>query len=34
MGNVEDVMAKLKEDKFFTKIDLTKSFWQKPIQDI
>jgi hypothetical protein len=31
IGSVEDVMAKLKEDKFFTKIDLTKGFWQVPI---
>ena len=28
MGNPEDIMAKLKDDKFFSKIDLSKGFWQ------
>ena len=27
-GNPEDIMSKLKDDKFFSKIDLTKGFWQ------
>ncbi|XP_053406591.1 uncharacterized protein LOC128559314 [Mercenaria mercenaria] len=33
MGNVEDIMAKLKEDNYFTKIDLTKGYWQIPIEE-
>ena len=28
MGNPEDIMSKLKDDKVFTKIDLSKGFWQ------
>ena len=28
MGNPEDIMSKLKDDKFFSKIDLSKGFWQ------
>ncbi|XP_053381689.1 uncharacterized protein LOC128549191 [Mercenaria mercenaria] len=33
MGNVEDIMAKLREDNYFTKIDLTKGYWQIPIEE-
>ena len=28
VGNPEDVMSKLKDDKFSSKIDLSKGFWQ------
>ena len=28
MGNPEDIMSKLKDDKFFSKIYLSKGFWQ------
>ena len=28
MGNPEDIMSKLKDDKFLSKIDLSKGFWQ------
>jgi hypothetical protein len=28
MGNVEDTMARLKNDAFFSKIDLSKGYWQ------
>ena len=28
IGYPKDIMSKLKDDKFFTKIDLGKGFWQ------
>ena len=28
MGSPEDIMVKLKDDKFFSKIDLSNGFWQ------
>ena len=28
MGNPDDIKPKLKDDKFFIKIDLIKIFWQ------
>ena len=28
LGNPEDIMSKLKDDKFFSKIDLSKGLWQ------
>ena len=32
MSNVEDILVKLKDDKFFSKIDLAKGYWQIPIE--
>jgi predicted DNA-binding protein (UPF0278 family) len=32
MANVEDILAKLKDDKFFSKIDLAKGYWQIPVR--
>ena len=31
MGNTEDILAKVKNDKYFTKIDLAKGYWQIPV---
>ena len=33
MGNPEDIMTKLSKDKYFTKIDLTKGYWQIPVAE-
>ena len=33
MSNAEDIMTNLKEDKFFTKIDLSKGYWQIPVAE-
>ena len=31
MGNTEDILAKVKNDAYFTKIDLAKGYWQIPV---
>ena len=33
MASVDDIMAKLTNDKFFTKIDLCKGYWQIPVAE-
>ncbi len=33
MGSTEDIMAKLCDDKYFTKIDLAKGYWQIPMEE-
>ena len=33
MSNVEDILTKLSEDKYFTKIDLAKGYWQIPVEE-
>ncbi len=33
MGNIDDIVVKLQKDKFFTKIDLAKGYWQVPVVD-
>ena len=33
MGNPEALMVKLRNDKFFTKIDMIKGYWQIPMEE-
>ena len=33
MGNQEDLIAKLRGDKYFTKLDLSKGYWQIPVAE-
>ena len=33
MGNMEDILTKVAKDKFFTKIDLAKGYWQIPVEE-
>jgi hypothetical protein len=33
MGNPEDILANVKNDKYFTKIDLAKGYWQIPMEE-
>ena len=32
MGNPKATMAELERDRYFTKIDLSKGFWQIPLE--
>ena len=32
MGNIDDILAGLEADKYFTKIDLAKGYWQIPVE--
>ena len=33
MGNPEALMVKLRNDKFFTKIDMSKGYWRIPMEE-
>ena len=33
MGNTEDIMTTLCDDRYFTKIDLAKGYWQIPVEE-
>ena len=33
MGDPEALMVKLRNDKFFTKIDMSKGYWQIPVEE-
>ena len=33
MGDPEELMVKLRNDKFFTKIDMSKGYWQIPMEE-
>ena len=33
MGNLDDIMAKLGHNKFFAKIDLSKGYWQRQLEE-
>ena len=33
MGDPEALMVKLRNDKFFTKIDMSKGYWQIPMEE-
>ena len=32
MGNIDDIMVNLRSDNFFTKLDLSKGYWQIPVE--
>ena len=33
MGNTEDIMTTLCDERYFTKIDLAKGYWQIPVEE-
>jgi hypothetical protein len=33
MSNPEDILTRLGDDEFFTKIDMSKGYWQIPVEE-